>query len=134
MLQALRHISSRPRGLQSCQYTTPSAQNSIYISNSTNPYFNLTFEDWLFRHKAAEEPLLLIYRDDPCIVVGRNQNPWKEINFRALRERPGVLFIRRRSGGGTVYHDLGNTNFSIHLPRTEFDRRVTAQIVLRAVR
>ncbi|KAG6861965.1 hypothetical protein C0995_009149 [Termitomyces sp. Mi166 len=132
MLQALRQISSRLRDLQSRQYTTPSAQHSIYISKSTNPYFNLTLEDWLFRHKAPEEPLLLIYRDDPCVVVGRNQNPWKEVNFRALRERPGVPFIRRRSGGGTVYHDLGNTNFSIHLPRAKFDRHVTAQIVLRA--
>ncbi|KAG6856989.1 hypothetical protein H0H87_011083 [Tephrocybe sp. NHM501043] len=88
----------------------------------------------LFRHKTPEEPLLLIYRDDPCVIVGRNQNPWKEVNFKALRDRPEIPFIRRRSGGGTVYHDLGNTNFSIHLPREKFDRHVTAQIVLRAVR
>lgn len=58
----------------------------------------------LFRHKASEEPLLLIYRNDPCVVIGRNQNPWKEVTFRTLRERPGVPVIRRRSGGGTVYH------------------------------
>jgi lipoate-protein ligase A len=58
----------------------------------------------LFRHKAPEEPLLLIYRDEPCVVIGRNQNPWKEVNFEALRARPGVPFVRRRSGGGTVYH------------------------------
>ncbi|KAG5641031.1 hypothetical protein DXG03_006355 [Asterophora parasitica] len=115
-------------------YTTPNAQHAIYISNSTNPYFNLTFEDWLFRHKAPAEPLLLIYRDHPCVVIGRNQNPWKEVNFEAMRTRPGIPFIRRRSGGGTVYHDLGNTNFSIHLPREEFDRHATAHVVLRAVR
>lgn len=111
-----------------------SAQHAIYISNSTNPYFNLTLEDWLFRHKSPSDPLLLIYRDEPCVVIGRNQNPWKEVNFDALRSHPGVPFLRRRSGGGTVYHDLGNTNFSIHLPRTSFDRHVTGQIVLRAVR
>ncbi|KAJ8087136.1 hypothetical protein PM082_005964 [Marasmius tenuissimus] len=108
-------------------------EHSIYISESTNPYFNLTFEDWLFRHKPAHQPLLLLYRDDPCVVIGRNQNPWKEVNFKALRSRSNVPFIRRRSGGGTVYHDLGNTNFSIHLPRTSFDRHATAQIVLRAL-
>lgn len=116
------------------QYVTASPHHSIYISLSTNPYFNLTFEDWLFRHKAPEEPLLLIYRDVPCIVIGRNQNPWKEVNFQALRATPGIPVIRRRSGGGTVYHDLGNTNFSIHLPRHSFDRKKTAQVILRAVR
>lgn len=47
--------------------------------------------------------MLLIYRDEPCVVIGRNQNPWKEINFPALK-KVGIPFIRRRSGGGTVYH------------------------------
>ncbi|KAK7470112.1 hypothetical protein VKT23_001553 [Stygiomarasmius scandens] len=113
---------------------SPSAEHAIYVSQSTNPYFNLTFEDWLFRHKSPQQPLLLLYRDDPCVVIGRNQNPWKEVNLPALRARENVPFIRRRSGGGTVYHDHGNTNFSIHLPRQSFDRHATAQIVLRAVR
>ncbi|KAJ3854595.1 hypothetical protein EV368DRAFT_36508 [Lentinula lateritia] len=122
----------RHRSIQPPEPMSP--QHSIYLSKSTNPYFNLSLEDWLFRHKAPDEPLLLLYRDDPCVVIGRNQNPWKEVNLPALRVREGVPFIRRRSGGGTVYHDLGNTNFSIHLPRTSFDRHMTAQIVLRAVR
>ncbi|TFK43907.1 hypothetical protein BDQ12DRAFT_675776 [Crucibulum laeve] len=107
--------------------------HSIYISTSTDPYFNLTYEDWLFRNHPASQPLLFIYRDAPCVVIGRNQNPWKEVNFAALHARPEVKYVRRRSGGGTVYHDLGNTNFSIHLPRSSFDRHVTAQVALRAV-
>ncbi|KAK7060237.1 hypothetical protein VNI00_001002 [Paramarasmius palmivorus] len=111
----------------------PTPEHSIYISESTNPYFNLSFEDWLFRNKPAHEPLLLLYRDEPCVVIGRNQNPWKEVNLPAS-ERTGIPWIRRRSGGGTVYHDLGNTNFSIHLARPSFDRFATAKIVLRAVR
>ncbi|KAF9067651.1 hypothetical protein BDP27DRAFT_1393001 [Rhodocollybia butyracea] len=111
-----------------------SPQHSIYISNSTNPYFNLSFEDWLFRHKEPKTPLLLLYRDDPCVIIGRNQNPWKEVNLSILHSRKDIPFIRRRSGGGTVYHDLGNTNFSIHLPRSSFDRHKTAQVILRAVR
>ncbi|KAL7282633.1 LOW QUALITY PROTEIN: hypothetical protein ACG7TL_004105 [Trametes sanguinea] len=111
----------------------PTPKHSIYVSESTNPYFNLTFEDWLFRHKSPDQPLLLVYRDQPCVVIGRNQNPWKEVNLRASR-RTGIPFIRRHSGGGTVYHDLGNTNFSIHLPRASFDRHATAQVVMKAVR
>ncbi|KAI0677240.1 Lipoyltransferase and lipoate-protein ligase [Trametes maxima] len=119
-----RRFSSRPAA-------TP--EHSIYISESTDPYFNLAFEDWLFRHKSPEQPLLLLYRDNPCVVIGRNQNPWKEVNLRASRQT-GIPFIRRHSGGGTVYHDLGNTNFSIHLPRSSFDRHATAQVMLKAVR
>ncbi|KAG0703915.1 hypothetical protein DFH29DRAFT_914674 [Suillus ampliporus] len=121
-------------------YTTTSGVNSvivpthsIYLSTSTNPYFNLSLEDWLFRHAPQKEPLLLLYRDAPCVVIGRNQNPWKEVNLRTARAQ-GIPWVRRRSGGGTVYHDLGNTNFSIHVPRTSFDRGATAQVVLRAVR
>ncbi|KAJ4472809.1 hypothetical protein C8J55DRAFT_519694 [Lentinula edodes] len=131
-----RYIHNLDTGLRHCSIQAPKPihpQHSIYLSKSTNPYFNLSLEDWLFRHKAPDEPLLLLYRDDPCVVIGRNQNPWKEVNLPALRVREGVPFIRRRSGGGTVYHDLGNTNFSIHLPRTSFDRHMTAQVVLRAV-
>lgn len=98
--------------------------HSIYVSSSTNPYFNLSLEDWfvytlylcfdsetkstlsllrLFRRKNHQEPLLLIYRDEPCVVIGRNQNPWKEVNLELAAEK-GIPFIRRRSGGGTVYH------------------------------
>ncbi|KAJ6515341.1 Lipoyltransferase and lipoate-protein ligase [Mycena sanguinolenta] len=107
-------------------------QNSVFISRSTDPHFNLSFEDWLFRHSPPERPLLFMYRNTPCVVIGRNQNPWKEANMQALHTRD-VPLVRRRSGGGTVYHDLGNTNFSIHLARRAFDRRTTSQLVLRAV-
>ncbi|KIY51652.1 Lipoyltransferase and lipoate-protein ligase [Fistulina hepatica ATCC 64428] len=112
--------------------SAPKITSSVYISEATDPYFNLTIEDWLFKNAPEDRPLLLIYRNTPCVVIGRNQNPWKEVNFRALRQT-SVPFIRRRSGGGAVYHDLGNTNYSIHIPRTAFDRKNTSQVVLRAV-
>ncbi|KAI0773387.1 Lipoyltransferase and lipoate-protein ligase [Irpex lacteus] len=138
-MQVLHHAPksiaqwSAPRLFSTTASLHLNPNHSIYVSKSTNPYFNLSLEDWLFRHKHHKEPLLLLYRDQPCVVIGRNQNPWKEVNLPASR-RTGIPFIRRRSGGGTVYHDLGNTNFSIHLSRTAFDRHATAQVVLRAVR
>ncbi|OBZ70124.1 Lipoate-protein ligase A [Grifola frondosa] len=136
MLSSLRYVPKRP--LSSLRHATiidatSSPNHAIYVSKSVNPYFNLSFEDWLFRHKPPEKPLLLLYRDQPCVVIGRNQNPWKEVNLSVSR-KTGIPFIRRHSGGGTVYHDLGNTNFSIHLPRTSFDRHATARVVLRALR
>jgi lipoate-protein ligase A len=117
-----RHFSSsRPLSL--------TAKRSIYVSQSSDPYFNLTFEDWymptrlsvenstqlrrrLFKEKPSHEPLLLIYRDRPCVVIGRNQNPWKEVNFPEL-QRANIPFIRRRSGGGTVYHVSVRVGFYI---------------------
>ncbi|KAF4601854.1 Biotin/lipoate A/B protein ligase [Pleurotus pulmonarius] len=130
---AWRHLCTHSFQTSASRRLPISPNHSIYVSNATNPYFNLTLEDWLFRHKDPEEPLLLVYRDDPCVVIGRNQNPWKEVNAVAARKR-NIPIVRRRSGGGTVYHDLGNTNFSIHLPRKSFDRHETSQIPLRAVR
>ncbi|KAH9077017.1 Lipoyltransferase and lipoate-protein ligase [Lactarius deliciosus] len=132
-LTRLLQRSPRRRHFSTSLQLSPTAKHSIYVSQSSDPYFNLTFEDWLFKEKPIHEPLLLIYRDSPCVVIGRNQNPWKEVNFPELH-RANIPFIRRRSGGGTVYHDMGNTNFSIHLPRSSFDRNVTAELVLRAVR
>ncbi|KAF8966741.1 hypothetical protein BDZ97DRAFT_1657230 [Flammula alnicola] len=104
----------------------------IYVSTSTDPYFNLTLEDWLFRHSPESKPLLLIYRDSPCVVIGRNQNPWTEVNFPALRAA-GIPFLRRRSGGGTVYHVRSHLT-GIHLPRASFDRHATGGLGLRAIR
>ncbi|KAK2465931.1 hypothetical protein APHAL10511_001572 [Amanita phalloides] len=120
-------------------------QHQIYISQSTNPYFNLTFEDWLFRHAPVDNPLLLVYRNAPCVIIGRNQNPWKEINFQALRlssnvsqDKKAVPFIRRRSGGGTVYHDDMVTKAVASVPSpvcklTSFDTSVTHEAFTDAV-
>lgn len=60
-------------------------------------------------------------------MIGRNQNPFSQVNL------PYINFLRRYSGGGTVYHDLGNVNFSVRMPRHEFNRRTYAELVVRAM-
>lgn len=173
----------------------------ILESTSHDPIFNLSYEDYLFRHVTpAERPILFMYRNAPAVVIGRNQVPWKEVDPERL-ESEGVRLVRRRSGGGAVYHvrpgiksqkkkkdggrqreplwtpiddgscgiltcppflppihdgsvlpvsvvppqsrtfplspsiqDLGNTNFSILLPRKLFDRSLGAEMVARAIR
>ncbi|KAK0569674.1 hypothetical protein OC861_000756 [Tilletia horrida] len=77
-------------------------------------------------------PLCLLYRNRPCVVIGRNQNPWKELNIREMAKR-GIPMVRRRSGGGSVFHDLGNTNYSIHVDKDVFTRRINAELVSRAL-
>jgi lipoate-protein ligase A len=78
----------------------------VYLSRSTSPSFNLTLEEHLFRTRPADAPLCLIYRNTPCVVLGRNQNPWRELDVREMR-RLGLQWTRRRSGGGAVYHVRG---------------------------
>jgi len=80
----------------------------------------------------VEHPILFIYRNRKSVIIGRNQNPWQEANVAELA-REGIVLVRRRSGGGTVYHDEGNTNYSVMLPRAQFERGENARLVAEAV-
>ncbi|KAI5820550.1 hypothetical protein BZA77DRAFT_336452 [Pyronema omphalodes] len=107
--------------------------NQIYLSTSTNPHVNLSLEHHLFTTLPSSCRTLLLYRNTPSIILGRNQNPWLETSHSSLL-RTRVQLLRRRSGGGTVYHDLGNTNYSVTVPTAEFDRDKHALMVSRALR
>lgn len=83
-----------------------------YIENgSEDVYFNLALEEYLLQN-FREGTYLLLWRNDRSIVLGKYQNVYEEVNLRAVEES-GVRVARRNSGGGTVYHDLGNLNYSI---------------------
>ncbi|KAH8081224.1 hypothetical protein HD553DRAFT_299171 [Filobasidium floriforme] len=128
-LCASRPLSSEASRIDKSKLDEP----KIYRSNSLDPYFNLSFEDWLFRKTPNSTPTLLFYRNRSCVVIGKNQNPWKETNPDLL-ERDGIPLIRRRSGGGTVYHDEGNINFSILIPRHLFTRSLGSGIIETALK
>jgi lipoate-protein ligase A len=83
--------------------------------NRTNPRVNLAIEEHLLRHFGADDEILLFYINEPSIIIGRNQNTLEEINEPYVREH-GIHVVRRLSGGGAVYHDLGNLNFSFITP------------------
>ena len=82
------------------------------INNSTDPYFNIALEEYCLMHVDPGEDYFLLWQNDPSIIIGKNQNTLEEINPRFVEER-GVKVVRRVSGGGAVYHDLGNLNFTI---------------------
>ncbi|KAF9105308.1 Biotin/lipoate A/B protein ligase [Mortierella sp. GBA35] len=118
---------------------TPATKNvqgnfkvETYISKISDPWTNLAFEEWLFRNSDPSTYILFLYRNSKSVIVGRNQNPFKECNLR-LMARDGIPFVRRKSGGGTVYHDTGNTNYSIMMPREVFDRRTNVELICRAL-
>ncbi|RPB02573.1 hypothetical protein L873DRAFT_1802026 [Choiromyces venosus 120613-1] len=107
----------------------------VYISKSRNPYLNLSLEHHLFQSTPPETTTLLIYTNSPSIILGRNQNPWVEVNHPAIPSAfSPPLIVRRRSGGGTVFHDLGNVNYSVAMPTSAFCRDKHAEMVVRALR
>lgn len=84
-----------------------------YVDNQniTDPRLNLALEEYLLRHAQSDEPLLLFYINEPSVIIGRHQNTIEEIDPDYVKAR-NVHVVRRVSGGGAVYHDLGNLNFS----------------------
>merc|ERR1712111_191410 len=97
-------------------------------------FTNLALEDWLYRkHDFDHKSLLLLWQNDPCVVIGRHQNPWVETNVPFLRESYTKL-ARRNSGGGTVYHDLGNLNCTFFTRRSAYDRRRNLEVVCSAIK
>ncbi|MDO8954183.1 MAG: lipoate--protein ligase [Gammaproteobacteria bacterium] len=105
----------------------------IIVSENTNPWFNLATEDWIFRQLQSNEQILLIWRNEPSVIIGRAQNPWVECNLKAMQKH-GVKLARRQSGGGTVFHDLGNLNFTFFSPKADYDKRRNLEIVASALR
>ena len=81
-------------------------------SPSQNAYFNIASEEYLLRHFPTED-IFLLYVNAPSIIIGKFQNTLAEINLDYVKEKE-IKVVRRMSGGGTVYHDLGNLNFSFH--------------------
>jgi lipoate-protein ligase A len=128
------------------QYSSTSASRSpvdigrkcqIYVSRSLDPYINLSFEHYLLQKSHADSTVLFLYTNRPCVVIGRNQNPWVEVNLGLLKEGLAggepIALVRRRSGGGTVFHDEGNVNYCVICPTQTFDRDKHAQMVVRAL-
>lgn len=83
----------------------------FYRMRSTDIRVNLATEQYLMNQKAFDEPLALFYIQEPCIIIGKNQNIYEEINLRFVEEQ-NIVMTRRLSGGGAVYDDLGNVSFS----------------------
>ncbi|SPP74728.1 lipoyltransferase 1, mitochondrial [Drosophila guanche] len=108
-------------------------KKSVFISQSNDIFTNLALEDWLYKNfDFGHHHVLLLWANDPCVVIGRHQNPFTEANVSQLVER-GITLARRNSGGGAVYHDRGNLNCTFFTPRERYDRKYNLNIVTRAL-
>lgn len=136
----------------------------VFHLTSDDPYLNLSIEHFLFSKFKPKSRILLFYTNRPSVVIGRNQNPWLEVDLKKIQgglqseeealqtskgksplalgtnkrnihdETVSVDLVRRRSGGGTVFHDGGNLNFSVIIPHNgDFTRAKHAEMVAQSL-
>ena len=149
-------LSRRSRRVSSCAASQfaelaaePGSRYQLYVSRSEDPFINLSIEQYLLKNSPTNSTVLFLYVNRPCVVIGRNQNPWLEANLRLLRlgfdhgtnqdqdskaMRREIDLVRRRSGGGTVFHDHGNVNYCVICPSVDFTRDRHAEMVVKAIR
>ena len=104
----------------------------VFLSESFNPYLNLATEEWIFHNLDPSQQILFLWRNEETVVIGRNQNPWSECNLAKMKDER-IHLARRTTGGGAVFHDLGNTNFTFLSPKEAYSRENNVSIILGAL-
>lgn len=136
-VSASRFVSNMPISNtknRECSRNENEIIKSVYISQSNDIFTNLALENWMYKHfDFSKQHILLLWKNSPCVVIGRNQNPWLEANLNSLAEN-NIEIARRYSGGGTVYHDHGNLNLSFFTPKELYSRKRNLELISAALK
>lgn len=137
MLQVANYSNSGNSNQSSHKSTSVRAQNdikkSVFISQSYDVFTNLALEDWIYQnYNFTNHHVLMLWSNDPCVVIGRHQNPFMEANVSNLVNK-GVELARRNSGGGAVFHDRGNLNCTFFTNTDRYNRKYNLNIITRAL-
>lgn len=90
---------------------------------STDPYWNMAVDEWCLEGLEEEERVFRLWRNEPSVIIGITQDPSAEVNLKYIREH-GIKLVRRSTGGGAVYHDLQNLNYSFAGPVDKMDSSI----------
>lgn len=105
----------------------------IYRSQSTNPWFNLALEEELVNKVSRDEIILYLWQNQNTVVIGKHQNPWREVLVQDLENDQGKL-ARRLSGGGAVFHDLGNLNFTFIMHKSHENLEKQLKVIVDGIK
>lgn len=109
-------------------------KKTAYIESAgVNPHRNLAVEEYLFSKCGEDEAILYLWQNENTIVIGKNQNAWRECRISRIEE-DGAVIARRISGGGAVFHDLGNLNFTFLVSKENYNLKRQLEVILRAVK
>ncbi|MBR3304890.1 MAG: lipoate--protein ligase [Clostridia bacterium] len=103
-----------------------------YVSDSNNAWHNLAVDEFLLNSVGKDEIILYLYINSDSVIIGKNQNAWKECNIESMN-RDGVKLVRRITGGGAVFHDLNNLNFSFISSKDLYDVKRQFGVILKAL-
>ncbi|KAF7282179.1 hypothetical protein GWI33_003066 [Rhynchophorus ferrugineus] len=136
MRLAIKSVKAFRTGYRCYSSVPETFSKSIYVSKETDIFTNLALEDWFYSNlDFTNEEVLMLWQNKPCVVIGRHQNPWIECNFAMLPYiAGGTKLARRNSGGGTVYHDLGNLNLTFFTNRKAYNRKRNLELISRSLK
>ena len=107
--------------------------NYIHFSKSYDGYTNLAADGLFLDTLQKGDIMLYMYVNENAVIIGRNQNAWRECNLMSM-ERDGVQLVRRHTGGGAVFHDKGNLNFSFIMAEKDYDLQRQFKVVMNAMK